>query len=141
MELNSPSFAMLGWDWQINTTHRVLLVKRSDSQVLNKLYLDVTILPMLHFSDWQVREHAFNGFIFLRGMVCITTLRGKVRQLSVVSLMCLSQGNPHRLPQYQFPCNIRKLQNAMGGLEGKTAMVNLGEIRCMQIPARSHTRA
>lgn len=33
--------------------------------------------------------------------------------------MCFSQGNLHRLPQYQFPCNIRKLQSAVGVLQGE----------------------
>lgn len=43
---------------------------------------------MLHFSDCQVREHAFKRFIFLWGMVCITMLGGKVRQMSAV-LWCV----------------------------------------------------
>lgn len=36
-------------------------------------------------------------------------------------LMGFSQGAPHRLPQYQFLCNIRKLQNAKRVLQGKAA--------------------
>ena len=66
--------------------------------------------------------------MFLPGEVCITKLRGKVKTAECCLLMCFSQGNPHRLPQYQSPCNIRKLQNAKRVLQGKAASDSNGEL-------------